>query len=83
MNIFEIIKAIQAKRVNITYHAREEAKNDSLLLDEIFFSTRQGELLKIIQPTNLIQAVWFMADHVKAIQFIVFGRTIRKARLLC
>lgn len=39
MKIDDIIKAIQADCVNITVHARKEAKEDSLKLDDIFYST--------------------------------------------
>ena len=46
MEIKNIIKAIERNRVNITKHAREEAKNDSLILDDIFFSTRNGEIIE-------------------------------------
>ena len=43
MDIADIIKAIQANRVNITQHARKE---DSLLLDEILYSTQNGEVIE-------------------------------------
>lgn len=46
MDVADIIKAIQANRVNITQHARKEAKEDSLLLDEIFYSTQNGEVIE-------------------------------------
>lgn len=46
MEIKNIINAIQAKRVNVTSHARDEARNDSLLLDEILFSTCDGEVIE-------------------------------------
>lgn len=46
MDIADIIKAIQANRVNITQHARKEAKEDNLLLDEIFDSTQNGEVIE-------------------------------------
>jgi len=46
MDISKIIEAIQSKRINVTYHAREEAKNDALLLDEILFSTFHGEIIE-------------------------------------
>lgn len=46
MNILDIIQAIQAERVNITQHARREAKEDDLLLDEIMHSTQQGEIIE-------------------------------------
>ncbi|RPJ54576.1 MAG: DUF4258 domain-containing protein [Dehalococcoidia bacterium] len=46
MDIANIINAIQANRVNITQHARKEAKDDNLLLDEILYSTRNGEIIE-------------------------------------
>lgn len=46
MNINVIIDSVQSNRVNITHHAREEAKNDSLLLDDIFFATCNGEIIE-------------------------------------
>jgi hypothetical protein len=46
MDIADIIKAIQANRANITQHARKEAKEDRLLLDEIFYSTQNGEVIE-------------------------------------
>lgn len=46
MKIDFVIQAIQADRVNITQHARKEAKEDGLKLDEIFFSVRCGELIE-------------------------------------
>jgi len=46
MDIKLIIDSVRSNRVNITHHAREEAKNDSLLLDDIFFSTCNGEIIE-------------------------------------
>jgi hypothetical protein len=46
MNLTDIINAIQNERVNITQHARKEAKDDKLMLDEIFFSTQNGEIIE-------------------------------------
>lgn len=46
MDIADIINAILANRVNITQHARKEAKEDNLLLDEIFHSTQNGEVIE-------------------------------------
>ena len=46
MNINVIIDSVQSNRVNITHHARQEAKNDSLLLDDIYFSTCNGEIIE-------------------------------------
>ena len=41
-----IIESIQSNRVNITHHARLESKNDSLLLDDIFYTTCNGEMIE-------------------------------------
>jgi hypothetical protein len=46
MNIVNIIAAIRTNKVNITQHAREEARNDGLIVDEILFATRQGEIIE-------------------------------------
>ncbi|MBS1249697.1 MAG: hypothetical protein MAG431_01278 [Chloroflexi bacterium] len=46
MYLVHIINAIQTERVNITQHARREARNDDLTLDEIFFSTLKGEVIE-------------------------------------
>ena len=46
MDITDIISAIQANRINITQHARKEAKDDNLLLDEILYSTQKGEVIE-------------------------------------
>lgn len=46
MDIADLINAIQANRVNITQHARREAKEDNLLLDEILHATQNGEIIE-------------------------------------
>ena len=46
MIIDDVQRAIQADSVNITHHARKEAKEDSLKLDEIFFSVRHGKIIE-------------------------------------
>ncbi|MGC1377389.1 MAG: DUF4258 domain-containing protein [Anaerolineales bacterium] len=46
MDIADIINAIRANRVNITQHARQEAREDHLHLDEIFDSTQNGEVIE-------------------------------------
>ena len=46
MEIDQIVAAIQANQVNVTLHARREARNDSLILDEILFSARHGEIIE-------------------------------------
>ncbi len=46
MDITDLINAIQADRINITQHARREAKEDDLLLDEILHSIQNGEIIE-------------------------------------
>ena len=47
MNTIEdIIDAVHNDRVNITHHARQEAKNDSLFLDDILYATCNGEIIE-------------------------------------
>ena len=45
VNIADIIEAIQANRINITSHARKEAKEDALMLSDITYSTCHGEIM--------------------------------------
>ena len=46
MNIQDIIEAIETKQVRILDHARDEAKEDSLMLNDIFHSVRNGEIIE-------------------------------------
>jgi hypothetical protein len=46
MDLIDITDAIQLNQVNITQHARREAKEDSLLLDEIYTATQNGEIIE-------------------------------------
>ena len=46
MHINDIIEAIQANRVRITDHADEEAADDRLTFDEIYFSVFLGEIIE-------------------------------------
>jgi hypothetical protein len=46
MDIAELITAIEKDQLNITSHARVEAREDSLLLDEILHSVRNGEVIE-------------------------------------
>lgn len=46
MNIENIIDAIRASRIRITDHADEEAENDSLQFDEIYFSVMHGDVIE-------------------------------------
>jgi len=44
--INSIIEAIRKHKVKITEHADEEATNDELTFEEIFFSVMQGEIIE-------------------------------------
>jgi len=46
MKIDDIIEAVQAGRINITLHARREATDDLLVLEDILLSTREGEIIE-------------------------------------
>ena len=46
MNLSDLIDAILANRVRVTDHADEEAENDRLLFDEIYFSVLYGEIIE-------------------------------------
>ncbi len=46
MNIEDIINAIENSRVIITDHADEEAVNDSLTYEEIYYSVLNGEIIE-------------------------------------
>ena len=46
MEIADILNAINASKLNITQHARKEAREDNLLLDEILYATKYGEIIE-------------------------------------
>ncbi|MCK4860082.1 MAG: DUF4258 domain-containing protein [Candidatus Omnitrophica bacterium] len=46
MNIKNIIEAIQFNQVRISNHADEEAEEDQLTFDEIYFSVFHGEIIE-------------------------------------
>lgn len=46
MDIQLIITAIEREGVNITSHARVEARDDLLVLDDIYHATRSGEVIE-------------------------------------
>lgn len=46
MEISKIVSSIRSNRVRITNHADEEAQNDNLSYEEIFFSTITGEIIE-------------------------------------
>lgn len=46
MDIKDIKRAVRKSKIRITDHADEEAQNDRLTFDEIFYSTKKGEIIK-------------------------------------
>lgn len=46
MNIEDIISAIRDGRVRITDHADEEAVDDGLTFDQVYFSVMHGEVIE-------------------------------------
>lgn len=46
MEIKVLIQAIQSHRVRVTDHADEEAHADNLVLEDIYFSVSQGEIIE-------------------------------------
>ena len=46
MNIADIISSIRNGQVRITDHADEEATDDDLSFDEIYYSVTQGEIIE-------------------------------------
>ena len=72
MKIDDIIKAIQADCVNITVRARKEAQEDSLKLDDIFYSTCYGEIIEnypddFPYPSCLIYGMTSSGDPVHSV----------------
>jgi len=68
----EIIEAIRAGRVRITDHAYEEAQEDNLSFDEIFFSLFQGEIIEEYPedrpyPSCLIYGNTFLGEPVHSV----------------
>ncbi len=46
MDIRDIIRAIDSQNYRITAHGDEEAENDQLDFEEIFYSVRNGEIIE-------------------------------------
>ncbi len=72
MKLDKIIEAIHATRVNITLHARKEAENDSLVLDDIFHSTQTGEIIEEYPddtpyPSCLVYGTMSLGDPVHSV----------------
>ena len=72
MNITDILEAIQANRVRITDHADEEAEEDHLTFDEIYFAAFHGEIIEDYPnsrpyPSCLIFGETFSGDPVHSV----------------
>ena len=72
MNIANIIEAIMANRIRITDHADEEAENDSLTFDEIFYSVLHGEIIEDypndkLYPSCLIYGDTFAGEPIHSV----------------
>ncbi len=72
MNLDNIIDAIRSSRVRITDHADEEAENDELTFDEIYFSVIHGEVIEFypkdkIYPSLLIFGRNFKGDPIHSV----------------
>ncbi len=46
MEIIQIQTSLAEKRIRITDHAYEEAINDRLMMNDVFFSVMQGEIIE-------------------------------------
>ena len=72
MSIREIIEAIADSRVRITDHADEEAHNDGLTFDEVYFSVQHGEAIEDYPtdrpyPSCLVFGRTFASDPVHSV----------------
>lgn len=52
LNIQNVIRAIKTKQIRISDHAKDEAKNDSLLLSDICYSVCHGDIIEIYPKDN-------------------------------
>ena len=72
MDIDNIIGAIRHNRIRITDHADEEAENDRLTFDEIYFSVFNGEVIEDYAedrpyPSCLIYGQSFKGDPIHSV----------------
>ncbi len=72
MDIDNIINAIRNNRIRITDHADEEAGNDQLTFDEVYFSVLNGEIIEDYPgdrpyPSCLIYGQTFGGDPVHSV----------------
>ncbi|HDM77222.1 MAG TPA: DUF4258 domain-containing protein [Deltaproteobacteria bacterium] len=72
MEIDSIIEAIHNNRIKITDHADEEAENDQLTFDEVYFSVLNGEVIEDYPddkpyPSCLICGQTFSGDPIHSV----------------
>jgi len=72
MEIDNIIDAIRHNRIKITDHADEEAENDQLTFDEVYFSVLNGEVIEDYPddkpyPSCLIYGQTFSGDPIHSV----------------
>lgn len=72
MNTANIIEAIRGNRIRITDHADEEAENDRLTFDEVFYSVLYGEIIEGYPndkpyPSCLIYGHAFAGDPIHSV----------------
>ena len=72
MNLNNIIETIRNNRIRITDHADEEAENDQLTFDEIYFSVFNGEIIENYPddkpyPSCLIYGQNFSGDPIHSV----------------
>ena len=72
MEIDSIIEAIRNNRIKITDHADEEAENDQLTFDEVYFSVLNGEVIEDYAddkpyPSCLIYGQTFSGDPIHSV----------------
>ena len=72
MEIDNIIDAVRHNRIKITDHADEEAENDQLTFDEVYFSVVNGEVIEDYPddkpyPSCLIYGRTFSGDPIHSV----------------
>jgi len=72
MEIDNIIDAVRHNRIKITDHADEEAENDQLTFDEVYFSVLNGEVIEDYPddkpyPSCLIYGRTFSGDPIHSV----------------
>jgi len=72
VNLNNIIETIRNNRIRITDHADEEAENDQLTFDEIYFSVFNGEIIENYPddkpyPSCLIYGQNFSGDPIHSV----------------